>query len=91
MPGSNRLSIVERIDYILCWPCAAKPCHSHILFFVEEPGGLFGAVFFSMPEASQRTVLLFSFVTREVSPVDILESWQFHPISQRSVSVALNV
>ena len=56
MPGSNRLSIVERIDYILCWPCAAKPCHSHILFFVEEPGDLFGAVVFSiMPEASQNT------------------------------------
>ena len=66
VPGSNRLSIVERIDYILCWPCAAKPCHSHILFFVEEPGGLFGAVVFSMPEASQRTYscyLLLSLVT----------------------------
>ena len=66
MPGSDGLSIVERIDYILCWPCAAKPCHSHILFFLEEPGGLFGAVFFKMPEASQRTYsccLMLSLVT----------------------------
>ena len=58
MPGSNRLSIVERIDYIsvhIMLALRSETMPQSYLVFVEEPGDLFGAVVFSMPEASQTT------------------------------------
>ena len=62
VPGSNRLSIVERIDYIsciLCWPCAAKPCHSHILFLLRSLATCLGQLFFPCRKpARQRTLVI---------------------------------
>ena len=55
-------------------PCAAKPCH--ILFFAEEPGDLFGRVFFFEHEGSQpENVVFLSLVISfelllHMSPVD---------------------
>ena len=59
--------------------CHAQRNHATFCFFAEEPRDLFGQAFFFFEDAESQP--------RE--PLGHLESWQFHPISQRSVSVAL--